>query len=391
MMKIALLLTSNLENINGYFNNVRTRVKYLNNYKDIELSVFLIRFQNDWLLRLLLGRKKQLKSDFVLIDKIKYNNLWVRYTFIDVIFTYVLGLRDIPCKKQLNLLVPAFSKYDIILAHSFEGKYIAYNAKKKFKIPYINGWHGSDLNIMPFRSKRIYLLHKQLIAAADYNLFVSKKLLEKSNELVDSMNKGVSYSGISSAFVPFDELIIRKLKEEYHFPEGRIIGFVGCLRNIKNVLILPAIFKTLQEKLENVSFVIVGEGNLNLKLRKSMRNMGVEKCFFMGRVESEDMPKIMNCLDLLILPSLNEGLPLVAIEAIACGVPVVGSKVGGISEAIGEQNVFPLDTEFVKRISNRIMEILLNSEPAPNLSSVFSWSKTINDLVYKCEQIVSMK
>lgn len=63
---------------------------------------------------------------------------------------------------------------------------------------------------------------------------------------------------------------------------------------------------------------------------------------------------------MLLLPSLNEGMPRVTLEALTCGVSVVGSNVGGISESIGEKNSFDLDDDFLNSISSRAIEILEN-------------------------------
>lgn len=390
-MKIALITTTNLNVITGRDNNVRTRIRYLSKIKDIDLDVYLFRHQDDFLLRLLKRRKKQYKTDSENIDGVNCKNLWLNYSFIDALFTYVLKLKDMICRKQLELLVPSFSKYDIILAHTLEGKYIAYNVKMRYAIPYINGWHGSDINIIPYRSKKIFELHKKIIANADFNLFVSKALLIKSNEIVDSNNKGVSYSGISPNFTNYDSITKQNLKSKYQLNNRYVIGFVGRLLPIKNVFILPKIFKKLQENIEDVSFVIVGDGELANRLQNAMKKNAINRCHFLGKIDPKEMPKIMNCLDVLILPSLNEGLPLVTIEAMACGVNVVGSKVGGTPEAIGEKNVFAIDANFVENISNRIIDILRKGKSLPSISNEFSWDKTIDDVVSKCKEIVYKK
>jgi glycosyltransferase involved in cell wall biosynthesis len=83
---------------------------------------------------------------------------------------------------------------------------------------------------------------------------------------------------------------------------------------------------------------------------------------------------------LLVLPSLNEGLPRVTLEALACGVPVVGSDVGGIPEVIGEENVFELNPMFEKNISKRAIEILKNNEPAKPFPEEFSWDGAVEKL-----------
>ena len=87
------------------------------------------------------------------------------------------------------------------------------------------------------------------------------------------------------------------------------------------------------------------------------------------------MPGIMNCIDVLVLPSLNEGLPLVCAEALRCGANVVGSDVGGIAEVIGRGNVVPLGEGFEKNMAEKIVHMLLD-KPSQPLPSYISWEKT---------------
>jgi len=80
---------------------------------------------------------------------------------------------------------------------------------------------------------------------------------------------------------------------------------------------------------------------------------------FVGSVSHEDVPYYMNAMDVMILPSRNEGFGAVVIEAQGCGVAVVGSSNGGIPEAIGDGGVVVEDGEdFEKRFAQSVVKLL---------------------------------
>lgn len=87
------------------------------------------------------------------------------------------------------------------------------------------------------------------------------------------------------------------------------------------------------------------------------------------------MPSRYNCIDVLVLPSINEGLPLVVVEALACGANVVGSKAGGIPEVIGEENSFERDEYFAQNVVRRIVQ-MLTENVKQELKPCFSWAET---------------
>ena len=96
------------------------------------------------------------------------------------------------------------------------------------------------------------------------------------------------------------------------------------------------------------------------------------------------MPALMNCINVLVLPSLNEGMPLVTMEALNCGCNAVGSRVGGIPEILGEENTVPLGQDFTSQMAQKICEFLL--EPKDQLHGRgFGWDATarIEDAAYK--------
>lgn len=104
-----------------------------------------------------------------------------------------------------------------------------------------------------------------------------------------------------------------------------LLGVVGRLSPEKgqNVLLDALALTTIPAEL-----AVVGDGPMNEELRRRAGG-GVH---FLGR--REDMPDVFAALDLLVLPSLSEGLPLTILEAAACGVPAVASRVGDVEKVV---------------------------------------------------------
>ena len=107
---------------------------------------------------------------------------------------------------------------------------------------------------------------------------------------------------------------------------------------------------------------MVGDGKLRGSVEPTMVSDETIDVRFWGNVPVEEMPAVMNCIDVMVLPSLNEGLPLVCAEAIRCGASVVGSEVGGVPEVIGSGYVVPLGEGFVDGMSSKIAGILQTSK-----------------------------
>lgn len=125
----------------------------------------------------------------------------------------------------------------------------------------------------------------------------------------------------------------KKILEQFNIPNDRFtVGFVGRLSPEKNI---PVILKCAKS-LPDISFVIVGSGpqeNILKHMSKTLKNV-----FFVGK--QSNVEEFYAAFDVLMLPSSMEGLPLVLLEAMAVGTPVIASNVGAIKEIINSQNGF---------------------------------------------------
>lgn len=390
-MKIAIITNGDPNNMKGVLNYVQEKLNRIQNDQTFDFDFYLIRHRDSFILNKLFKRGRREKKELkVQISNVVYNNLWIKHTLLDMIFTTKFGIFPINDSFYLDKQIDRFSKYDLIVSHWLDAHYIAYEVKKKFNIPFVSTWHGSDINFFSFSDKKRFEFSKKIIENANSNFFVSKKLMLKSNEITNKGIKDYIYTGPSNFFYKYNNEDIKRLKQKHSIINKKIICFIGNLIPVKNVLILPDVFYNISSKInsDNLIYWIIGNGKLEMELIKKLDENDVKYKMF-GKVDPENVPELMNCIDILVLPSLNEGLPLVTLEALACGVNVVGSNVGGIPESIGKENCFDLDENFVDNISNRIIEILENNEKPKPLSPEFSWEYAIEKEVNIYKRILN--
>ena len=102
----------------------------------------------------------------------------------------------------------------------------------------------------------------------------------------------------------------------------------------KGIDILISAFKQVGDKFPFLRLIIVGKGPQEKYLKSMVENQGINNVVFLGIVNHQKIPEILNCADLFVLPSAFEGTPLAVLEALACGVPVISFDVGDISRII---------------------------------------------------------
>ena len=133
--------------------------------------------------------------------------------------------------------------------------------------------------------------------------------------------------------------------------DEHMVGTVGRLTTVKGHDIMMQTARLLKEEDVNCKFLIVGDGPLMLKLKALTRTLGIEKEVTLAG-QRDDVYDLINAMDIFLLPSLHEGIPMVLLESLALGRPVVASRVGGIPEIIshGKEGLLvePGDVEELK-------------------------------------------
>lgn len=114
-----------------------------------------------------------------------------------------------------------------------------------------------------------------------------------------------------------------------------VILYVGTLIERKGLKYLLVAVSALFESFPNYRLVLVGDGPQELRLKRLAENLGIaERVSFLGFQPPERVRMWMQRAKVLVLPSLEEGMGVVLLEALACSTPVIGSRVDGIQEVI---------------------------------------------------------
>ena len=112
-----------------------------------------------------------------------------------------------------------------------------------------------------------------------------------------------------------------------------VIGMISRLEPVKGPGYLIEAAKIVIEQIPKIKFLIVGDGSLRKDLESQCEDLGIlDEFIFTGW--KEDVRSILSMLDILVLPSLNEAVGRVLIEAGACGIPVIATNVGGVPEIV---------------------------------------------------------
>jgi glycosyltransferase involved in cell wall biosynthesis len=157
-------------------------------------------------------------------------------------------------------------------------------------------------------------------------------------------------------FVDFKKFAIEKKTDE----RLNVVGYIGRLSKEKGILNLIEAMPLVLKKRTGIRFMICGNGSLTDDAEKITKTESLKKIAKLtGWIPHEDVPRCLNEIQLLVLPSLTEGLPNILLEAMACGTPVLATAVGMIPEIIEDgETGFLLKSIDPKHIADRIVELL---------------------------------
>lgn len=280
-------------------------------------------------------------------------------------------------KELLNAVTMSTFPYDfvknkniqLIHAHFAIDALYALNVAKKNDLPLITTLHGFDVTT----SSKKFLFSR---SPSWINYYFSQNKLKKSGDKFICVSDFIAKAAINQGFdehkivthyigIDVEKYLPRRQKEE-----ERIILHVARLVEKKGTSILLSALKSIVRKFDDYKLLIIGEGPLYPQLMSQVLSLGLSKhVVFLGAQSHDEVMKWMRKACLLVLPSITarsgdaEGLGMVLLEASATGVPVIGSRHGGITEVIEDEKTGLLvDEGDVNSLAEKMLFLIENTQ-----------------------------
>ena len=243
--------------------------------------------------------------------------------------------------------------------------------------------HGSDVNItgqQPAVKPQIEAWGKKVSAVASVSQDLKNKLVALG---VPQSKVHVIYNGIDHQ--RFHPVPGHQARQALNIDVSPFLLYVGDLKKRKGCLDLLEAFLSLQQSHPDLKLYIAGDGAMREALQQRIRDTQMQdRVFLLGKVRHTTLKYWYNAASLVCLPSYNEGVPNVLLEAMACGTPVVASNVGGIPEVVSEHSgilITPGDTDALKNALDQGLTRAWKHDEIHRYTQKFSWEENIRQML----------
>jgi len=272
------------------------------------------------------------------LDQNKYELVYITYDKpkpeIKVKFEKLNFIVYLVTKKKVNLLKSTVEVYRILKKHkiniihsnmtvmSFATSIIGVFCGIKVRIA-----HAHLAQNIKGIKKVIYWIFKELTKISSTDYFACGKdaaIFLYGKRYVNNGKVKIINNAINCKIYAYNENIRNKLREEYNIKNKFVIGNVARFTTQKNHVFLIDIIKRLYEKNKNIILLAVGDGPLMNEIKEKVKNYGLEDIVIFTGI-CNNLNEIYQAMDIFLLPSLYEGLPVVLVEAQANGLEIYAS------------------------------------------------------------------
>jgi len=328
------------------------------------------------------GAQKQLLSLIERIDKKRYN-IFLITANQGLLMPEALSIKGLslrpsrflersinPLKDFLALIeIYQFirkNKIDLVHTHSSKagilGRWAAKLAHVSVIIHTVHGWPFHPWQNPLISQFYIFLEHltakitNRLIAVCEYDIKKGIKFKICKREKYVLIRYGID----KEEFTDYNN-VLGKRKELAIDSAQAVVGMVACLKPQKSPQDYIKVAFLVTKVFPQVKFLLIGDGQLRPKIEKLIQKFNLKDSVFLTGWR-EDIPQVLSSIDIFMLTSLWEGLPIAALEALAASKPVIATDTGGIQEIVKDGKTgFLVPPKNINMLAERLMILLKDS------------------------------
>lgn len=306
-------------------------------------------------------------------------------------------------KRALDEAIDVFRPDILHIQHIWVGAYLAHQTG----LPYVVTCHGTDL--MGFSEDpryremaltglkgayKVIAVSEQVLEAAikTYGLEHLGKDSPEQQAFVKILN-GYSPKVFNLEPRPLPDFMEAYYKEN---PKAKWVTFTGKFTHFKGIDVLLRAAAVYEKADSNLYTLISGSGVLRETLEALTKELELKRVIFLGHQSPEDLTAIYQRASVHVVPSRTEPFGLVAVEALACGLPVVGTAAGGLLEIVNSRvgRLVPID--FPDALARAVLEMVvanagrsMEKRCSDYAHQHFSWEKTARASMGLYEQAIT--
>lgn len=292
---------------------------------------------------------------------------------------------DLEVRAIMSLIKKEDLTFDLIHAHfTWPSGAVAVKIKKSIAVPVIITEHTHETLYKAFREKNPYYINTW--KECDAIIRVNKK------DVPLICRCGIDSSKIFSIANGYDPRRFRPINKEKARQslglqeESKVILNIGRLYEEKGQKYLILAIRDILKSRADIACYIGGIGPLKSDLKKQITTLNLEEYVkLVGFIPDEQMSLWMNATDIFVLPSLGEGNPTIMFECLGCGIPFIGTKVGGVPEIIASDEygllVEPADTGALAEKILVALDKEWNREEILAYAERFTWENIAKEIM----------
>ncbi len=323
-------------------------------------------------------------------------------------------------QNMKNFVLREREKYDIFYSHYWLSGLVGERLKREFNMPLVHIFHT-----LAFMKKRFlkgdFGEDRNRLKAEQHLSHVVDAIVSLSREEMQNLSDeyGIPSSKIKIIHPGVNEKLFyphpgnNELHDLKRKTDGKILLYVGRIdpaKGLMNLIDAIGLLKEREEPLFNkLKLFVIGGGRRNrdllrnrefIRIEESIKEKRLsEKVVFLGSIEQSHLRKYYSAADVLVMPSLYESFGLAAVEALACGTPVIVSQIGGMRFVVQEgKNGFSFRPNGPSSLS-RVLEYFCSHQHSlwkrekirRHVLKRFSWVNTVEETYSFFEEILGRK